>query len=323
MKINREGKSAINRITKATGADKGILKNISDTIANGKAQELSIDVLEDFPGHKFKIYSEKELDSLAQNIKMIGLIDPITVWNDKKGHYYILCGHNRVRACKLIGMTTVSCIVKNYDNIEIAKLAVNASNIDRRGGFECLSFEEKCSVIVEDFDTLKELYKKDKEKYGLGEVVGFDAKKEVSVHYQLSASQASVYYRLGKTFRKDWLALIPKHMNVKAAYQLSQLKKENLKDIIEDIINAKDNDDTVIKISETQAKIIKQMENENMSSKDMILTLYSTTKKKEKKTYSINFENEAFAPYFKKIQSVDDNTLQSIFLDALQKYFEK
>lgn len=323
MDIRREIKSSVNKIAKATGADKGILKNITDKLSSGTFKELNIDILEDYPNHKFKIYTDEELKILADNIKMLGLIDPITVWNTNN-HYYILCGHNRVRACKLAGFKTVTCNIKNCKTEYEAQLVVDTTNVNRRGGFEGLSPEEKCEVIVEDFKALKELYKQDKEKYGLAEVIGFDAKKEVGVYYQLSSSQASIYYKIGMTFKKEWFSLMPKHFNLKTAYQLAQLRKDNLKEIMYDIIRSKTEDDHIIKINESQAKILKQMENEDSSSEDMIYTLYTQTdKKKDKKSYTISFTNEAFAPYYKKIQKTDEETLQSIFLKALSDYFDK
>ena len=327
MRMTRTNvKANVNKIARATGADKGILNNISESLATKAFKELNIDILEDFPNHKFNSYNEKDLKTLADNIKMIGLLDPITVWDTKEGHYYILCGHNRVRACKLAGIKKVVCNIKHYNNINEAKLAVIASNIDRRGGFESLSIEERCLVIVEDFDTLKKLYKEDKEKYGLAEVIGFEAKKEVAIHYQLSASQASIYYKVGKTFKKEWIELIPKHFNLKTAYQLSNLQNGNLKAIMEDIISAEENeeDKRIIKINENQAKEIRQMEKDGVSVDDMILTFYhNSTKKENKKEYKINFTNETFAPYYEQVKTIDENTLQSIFLQALANYFEK
>lgn len=313
-----------NKIAKATGADKGILNNISKSLATESFKELNIDILEDFPNHKFNSYSDDDLQALANNIKLVGLLDPITVWDTQEGQYYILCGHNRVRACKLAGIKNVICNLKKYKNIDEAKLAVIASNIDRRGGFESLSITEKCLVIVEDFDTLKKLYKEDKEKYGIAEVIGFDAKKEVAVHYQLSSTQASIYYKIGKTFKTEWIELIPKHFNLKTAYQLTNLQKDNLKLIMEDIISAKENieDKKIVKISENQAKELRSMEINGVDADTMILTLYrSSAKKENKKEYKIDFTNEVFAPYFEQIKSIDENILQSIFVQALSNYF--
>lgn len=324
MQIKREAvKASINKITKATGADKGILKNITDKLSSGVFKELNINLLEDFPNHKFKIYTDEELNALAENIKMLGLIDPITVWHTDN-HYYILCGHNRVRACKIAGFKTVTCNIKNCKTEYEAQLVVDTTNVNRRGGFESLSAEEKCEVIVEDFKALRELYKQDKEKYGLAEVIGFDAKKEVGVYYQLSSTQAAKYYKIGMSFKKDWFSLIPKHFNIKTAYQLAQLRKDVLKEIMNEIVKAESEDNHNIKINESQAKIIKQMENDDSSVEDMILVLYSQEKiKKDKKAYTINFTNEAYAPYYKKIQKTDENILQSIFLKALSDYFDK
>lgn len=326
MRMTRTAtKASINRITKATGADKGILNNISESLSLKNFKKINIDILEDFPNHKFKQYSDEDLKTLAESIKSLGLLDPITVWESPDGHYYILCGHNRVRACKLVGIGKVECNVKKYENIDIARLAVIASNMERRGGFESLSIEEKCLVIVEEFETLKKLYKEDKEKYGVAEVIGFDAKKEVAIHYQLASTTANKFYKIGKSFKKEWFDLIPKHFNLKTAFQLAHLNKENLKNIIDELISAKNENEgekKTIKISEAQAKELRQMEKENVSSDDLILFLYKAKKNNDnKKEYKIDFTNEAFSPYYSKIQKLERDKIDSIILSALSKYF--
>ena len=316
-------KGAFNRITKSTGADKGILKHVSDTLSSGTFKELDLSILEDFPKHKFKLYTDEELQALADSIKMVGLLDPILVWQEKSGNYYILCGHNRVRACKLAGLKTVTCNVKDYENIEVAKLAVIASNLERRGGFECLSFEEKVSVIKEEFDTLKKLYDEDKEKYGKAAVLGFDAKKEVGVHYNLSSTQANTYYQIGKVFKKEWIELIPKHFNVKTAFSLAHLNKENLTAIMNEIIEARDSEENkIIKIGDSQAKEIRKMQNEGVDIDVIVTSLYKTKKKDDKKKYSIDFNSEEFSPYYKNFMKTDPTIIKDIFLKALDNYFK-
>lgn len=324
LRVNSKSvKGSFNRITKATGADKGILKHISDSLSSGVFKELDLNLLEDFPKHKFKLYSDEELQALSDSIKMVGLLDPILVWQAKEGNYYILCGHNRVRACKLAGLKTVTCNVKEYENIEMAKLAVIASNLERRGGFECLSVEEKINVIKEEFDTLKKLYEEDKEKYGKAAVLGFDAKKEVAVHYKLGSTQANIYYQIGKTFKKEWIELIPKHFNIKTAYTLTNLNKEILTSIMQEILEAReDEENKIIKISDSQAKEIKQMQNEGVDIDTIVTSLYKTKMKDDVKKYSIDFNTEEFAPYYKNFSKTDPTIIKDIFLKALDNYFK-
>lgn len=63
-----------------------------------------------------KIHSEG-IEELAENIKRVGLIQPLVV--KKVGEKYeIIAGHRRYKALKLIGAVSVQCIVKNLAKLE-------------------------------------------------------------------------------------------------------------------------------------------------------------------------------------------------------------
>ena len=324
MKITRgEMKSSTNRIAQATGADKGILQTISDNVNNGDIKELSVNILEDYPYHKFEIYKDEYLKALADDIKMNGLLQPILVW-EHDNHYYILSGHNRTRACKIAGLKKITCIIKKYENVEQANIAVISTNLQSRGGFEALSIQEKINVITQAFDSLKKLYKENKEKYGISEVLGFDAKNEITIYYNLKSSQASTYYKIGKNFKKEWLDLIPKHFNIKTAFQLAHLNKDNLSAVINEIIDDKEEANEIVKVSEFTAKEMRQAENDGEDIENIKLKLYSSKKDKEKKkSYTLKFEDDEFKPYLKKVEKLSDDILKSIFSKALSDYFNK
>ena len=59
-----------------------------------------------------------DLELLAQSIKEIGLLNPITVQLDKKtGKYILIAGERRIRACKLIGKDTIAIRVIDIEDI--------------------------------------------------------------------------------------------------------------------------------------------------------------------------------------------------------------
>jgi len=71
------------------------------------------------------------IEDLAENIKQVGLINPIVVTpNDDK--FEIVAGHRRYLALKMLGANKVSCVIvedKNY-NLEMIKLSENLLRVD-------------------------------------------------------------------------------------------------------------------------------------------------------------------------------------------------
>ena len=95
---------------------------------------------------------DEDIRSLAENIKMVGLLQPLTVMESSvEGKYAIVSGHRRYEALKLIDETIVECLV--VDNIESERDLIRAQlseNIHRK---DITPFE-----YVRIFETLKKEY---------------------------------------------------------------------------------------------------------------------------------------------------------------------
>jgi len=76
----------------------------------GDYVELGIDLLDaaDWNPNKMK---DKEFKRLVQNIEEGGMIDPVQVVPNGDGRYRIIGGHHRHLACKMIGYSTIPCVV--------------------------------------------------------------------------------------------------------------------------------------------------------------------------------------------------------------------
>lgn len=79
----------------------------------------------------FDPYSLEELEELADNIRMNGVIQPIHVRPMPNGRFQILSGHNRCAASKLAGLTTIPALVKQMDDDQAAIIMVD-SNLKMR-----------------------------------------------------------------------------------------------------------------------------------------------------------------------------------------------
>lgn len=93
-----------------------------------------------------KIFSEDELAELAESIKHMGLIQPITVRHAEE-RYEIIVGERRFRAVKLAGMSHIPAIVVSITDEQSAVLAL-IENIQRQD-LNFIEEAEALSILLE------------------------------------------------------------------------------------------------------------------------------------------------------------------------------
>ena len=69
---------------------------------------------------------QEKVEELAESIKEVGLINPITLTED----YTLIAGAHRLEACKLLGYTEIEANVLSIDNLR-AELAEIDENLIR------------------------------------------------------------------------------------------------------------------------------------------------------------------------------------------------
>lgn len=69
-------------------------------------------------------FSDEELYELSQSIKENGLIQPIIVRKSDIIGYELIAGERRLRACKRLGLTTITAIVKDISDQESRRQAI-------------------------------------------------------------------------------------------------------------------------------------------------------------------------------------------------------
>lgn len=75
-------------------------------------------------------FDEQALAELADSIRTLGLIQPITVRRISDGTYQIISGERRFRACKLAGMAGVPSYIRSTDDIGMLEMAI-VENVQR------------------------------------------------------------------------------------------------------------------------------------------------------------------------------------------------
>ena len=88
-----------------------------------KVVEIPLEKIVPNPSQPRRIFSQGELDSLSESIRQNGLLQPILV--RKKGFgYELIAGERRLRACRIAGLKTVSCIITECDEKQSAIFAM-------------------------------------------------------------------------------------------------------------------------------------------------------------------------------------------------------
>lgn len=104
---------------------------------------LDIQLIESNPFQPRKEFDEKALEELAQSISENGLLQPITVRACDNGQFQLIAGERRLKACTLLGRTTIPAIVEQV-NDESSALFALIENLQRRD----LNFFEQAEGIA-------------------------------------------------------------------------------------------------------------------------------------------------------------------------------
>jgi ParB family transcriptional regulator, chromosome partitioning protein len=104
--------------------DKGAEKVVGSTI------ELDLDSIELNPFQPRSNFNEEALKELATSIKELGVIQPITVRKLEFNKYQLISGERRLRASKLLGLTTIPAYIRLANDNESLVMAL-VENIQR------------------------------------------------------------------------------------------------------------------------------------------------------------------------------------------------
>lgn len=133
-----------------------LLANDDDMIVNGASSinEISIAEIEANLDQPRKDFDEESLEELAESIRQVGVIQPISLKKVGNGKYMIIAGERRFRASKLAGKTTIPAYVREVDDDLMMEMAL-VENIQREDlnaieiALSCQNLMEKCNYTQE------------------------------------------------------------------------------------------------------------------------------------------------------------------------------
>lgn len=114
---------------------------------SGRVLYLPVDQISPNPSQPRSVFSQEELEELADSIQNLGVLQPLTV-RRQEGRWELVAGERRLRAARMAGLTQVPCLSVQVDGQSSALLAL-VENLQRRD----LDFWEEATALRTFLDT--------------------------------------------------------------------------------------------------------------------------------------------------------------------------
>ena len=112
------------------GLDALIDTNGVQAEGSSRINEIAIDAIEANPNQPRREFDAMALQELADSIKELGIIQPITLRQMDNGKYQIIAGERRWRASSLAGLETVPAYIRTINDENVMEMAL-VENIQR------------------------------------------------------------------------------------------------------------------------------------------------------------------------------------------------
>lgn len=115
---------------------------------------IPVDQIESNPFQPRTDFDEDALYDLAESIKHLGIIQPITVRKIEDNRYQLISGERRLRAAKLANLTEIPAFVKDADDDTLLELAL-VENIQRQD-LNAIEIANSYQKLIEEFSLTQE-----------------------------------------------------------------------------------------------------------------------------------------------------------------------
>ncbi len=238
------------------------------------------------PEQPRKKFNDTSLQELAQSIKGKGLIEPIIVRKDGD-LYKIIAGERRWRACKLIGLSKIPCIVKQLKSKEEIKEIQIVENLQR----EDISQIERAKALQEYLALLLNVSKEDVLKVA----VNYRFNKCKEEEKQAIDKAINIIGKSAHTLER-WLSLLtlPEEIQQKIDSPDSTITAKH----IENVMKLKD--------EKLMKDVIQLIENEKLSSEKTKEIVERIKKKKSSHSFSLDSVKKTLDYIAKNIAYIED-----------------
>lgn len=105
-------------------------QKMRDEAVLAKIHEIDVNLIDQFPKHPYKVKDDQDMLHLMESIKEHGVMTPAIIRSKDGGRYEMISGHRRLHACKLLGMDTIRCEIRELTRDEATVFMVD-SNLHR------------------------------------------------------------------------------------------------------------------------------------------------------------------------------------------------
>ena len=198
-----------------------------------KIRDISIELIDDFPEHPYKVRDDEDMMQLAESIKERGVITPATVRQKEDGRYELISGHRRKRASELAGFETLRCEVVELDRDDATILMVE-SNLQR----SVILPSEKAYAYKMRLDAMKrKAGRPSKENVSPVATNSPQGRSDVELAEQVGESKDQIrrYIRLTNLVPELLEFVDEGKMKMRPAVELSYLNEDCQRDLVDEI----------------------------------------------------------------------------------------
>jgi len=257
----------------------------------------------------FKPYSEQKMNELVASIKEHGVLSPVLVRPCNSG-YEIIAGHNRIAASKLAEKSAVPAIVRDDLDDEAADILFVETNFAQR---EEICTSERAKGYRLKHDAMKRQGKRT--DLSESELSGRSA-HILGQEDRISANSVFRYIRL--SYLSDGLLEIADEgrISIRSGTELSYIERADTQNTLSAYLQ----EHKKARVTEDQAKRLRQLADESDLSLDQIAAILSPPKREKKKALSkavkvpVKRLRDAFTDA--EYADLDDNKLVEMLLAA-------
>lgn len=124
---------AVKKKYNALGKGLDALISTDDVQTGGSStiNEIRLELIDANPNQPRREFNQESLQELADSIKEIGIIQPITLRQLENGRYQIIAGERRWRASQLAGLSSIPAYIRTADDENVMEMAL-IENIQRQ-----------------------------------------------------------------------------------------------------------------------------------------------------------------------------------------------
>lgn len=115
--------------------------------------EIGVNQIRPNPAQPRRAFDDREIAALSQSIEANGLLQPLLVRRTERG-FELIAGERRLRACKMAGLKTVSCVINDCSSDLSAVLAMT-ENLQRQD-LEIFEEAEGIRRLIEEWHVTQE-----------------------------------------------------------------------------------------------------------------------------------------------------------------------